>query len=76
MNNNENNIEIIPVQEWFFSIIISVIPIVNIFILILWVLDKNTNPYKKNWAKANLLLYAIVLVAMILIYINYRQLNK
>ncbi len=76
MNNNENNNEIISMQEWFFSIIISGIPIVNIFLFILWVIDKDTNPNKKNWAKAFLLLYTIILIIGLLIYINYHQLKN
>ncbi len=59
---------IVGLGDWFVSILVTSIPIVNIIILLVWAFSSGTNPNKANWAKAMLLwaLVGIVVVALIL----------
>ena len=41
--------------DWMLTMLLLVIPIVNIVMLFVWAFGSNTNPSKSNWAKASLL---------------------
>ena len=64
MENQNNNV--IGLGEWLMAIIITVIPILNIIMLFYWSFSKSTNPTKANWAKANLVVYAIIIILTII----------
>ena len=57
---------VISINDWLVTILITIIPIVNIIMLFVWAFSKNENPSKANWAKANLIWAAISVVLMIL----------
>mgnify|MGYP000745778777 CR=1 FL=1 len=47
--------------DWIVTLIISMIPLVNIVMLLVWAFGSNTNPSKANWAKAYLVFIAILI---------------
>lgn len=55
------------VKEWLVTYIISSIPIVNIIMLFVWAFSEDIKINKKNWARATLLWFVIVLVLSSLI---------
>ena len=54
--------EIITVDQWFYTFLISAIPVIGLIMLFVWAFGKDTNPNKANWAKASLLIAGIVIV--------------
>lgn len=56
------------VGDWFVTILITAIPLVNIIMLFVWAFSSSTNPNKANWAKASLIWLAIVIVLYIIIF--------
>mgnify|MGYP007008548149 CR=1 FL=1 len=46
----------ISIGNWIISLILTMIPIVNIIMLFVWAFSNGTNPTKANWAKAALIL--------------------
>lgn len=49
--------------EWLLTLILLAVPIVNLVVLIMWLVSKKTNPTKKNFLKA----YVVMLVIGILL---------
>lgn len=47
--------------SWMLTILLLGIPLVNIIMLFVWAFGDNTNPNKRNYARASLLLAAIVI---------------
>ncbi len=62
--------EPVSVGDWVVTIIISIIPLVNIVMLIVWAFGSNTNPSKANWAKAYLAFVAIFFVLGVLVALS------
>ena len=60
---------VVGVGDWFVSILITSIPIVNIILLFVWAFGSNTNPSKANWAKAMLIWILIGIVIAVLVAI-------
>jgi len=59
--------EVVSVGEWMLTLLISVIPVVNLVMLFVWAFGSNTKLSKANWAKAILIWLAILVVFYILI---------
>lgn len=55
--------------EWLWSSIVAAIPIVGFIVLLVWAFGGGTKLSKRNWARANLILYAIVVVLYVLIFV-------
>ncbi len=45
--------------DWIISVIITKIPLIGLIMLIVWAVDKDTEPSKANWAKAELIVQLI-----------------
>lgn len=45
--------------DWLLTLLITMIPGVNIVLYIIWSFGANVHPSKKNWARACLLLFLI-----------------
>lgn len=58
-------------KDWLITLVITVIPIVNIVMLFVWSFGEGTNPNKANWAKASLLLSAILIGLYILLFVVF-----
>lgn len=57
----------ISLGDWIISVIIKKIPLIGFIMLIVWAVDKNTDPNKANWAKAELIVRLIGIGIVILI---------
>ena len=63
MNDIKNQqAEVVSVQEWVIALVVMFIPIVNVVIMIVWAYNRNTNPSKANFFKAQLLVTAVLVV--------------
>lgn len=60
----------VSIGNWIITLIILVIPLVNIIMLFVWAFNRNTNITKANWAKASLILLAVWILLGI-IFGNY-----
>lgn len=60
--------EILSVGDWLITLIVSAIPIVNLIMLFVWSFSRSTHPSKANWAKATLILIAIIIVLYIILF--------
>ncbi len=54
--------QIISVGEWFLILLVVTIPLVNLIVLIIWALGGSSNLNKVNFAKANLIWLAILII--------------
>ncbi len=50
------------VTEWMITIIVSAIPLIGLIMLFIWAFAGEQGSSKSNWAKAALLIYAILIV--------------
>lgn len=52
--------------DWLITLIVNLIPIVNIIVLLIWAVSDKTNPNRRNFAYAALVLVAVscVILAM------------
>ena len=41
--------------QWVLTLLLVCIPIVNIILIFVWAFGSNTEPSKKNWARANII---------------------
>lgn len=48
--------------NWVITLILTMIPIVNIILLFVWGFNRSTNPVKAKWAQAMLIILAISIV--------------
>lgn len=55
-------------SDWVITLVLSFIPIVNIILLFVWAFGSNTNINKKNYAKAQLLMFLIMIVLYFLFF--------
>jgi heme/copper-type cytochrome/quinol oxidase subunit 2 len=51
--------EVISIKDWMVTILITAIPVVGIIMIFVWAFSKEENLNKANWAKANLIWFAI-----------------
>lgn len=69
MENQTNTTPVHPsitLGSWIVTILITLIPIVNIIMLFVWAFSSSTNPCKANWAKASLIIGAIGILFIVL----------
>jgi uncharacterized membrane protein YdbT with pleckstrin-like domain len=53
---------VMTVGNWIVTMLLMIIPLVNIILLIVWAASSGENPNKKNWAIAQLIFMAIGVV--------------
>ncbi len=53
-------------SDWLVTILITMIPIVGIIMFFVWAFSSNTNPSKKTWAQATLILVLITTLLFML----------
>lgn len=59
--------------EWVLNIFLASLPIAGLVLMLVWSFSENTNPEKKNWARANLIwtvVYWIILLIFIIFMVN------
>lgn len=69
MENQGQNNAVLSIQEWVITLIIAAIPIVGFIMLFVWGFGDGTNVNKANFAKASLIVYAIMLGMVIILYV-------
>jgi amino acid transporter len=52
--------------EWIIAVLVKRLPLVGLIMLIVWATGKNTQPEKATWAKAELIVKAIILAAVLI----------
>jgi len=67
MNENKQ----MSVGDWVITMIIASIPLIGIIMLFVWAFGSDTNLSKKNWAKAILIFFGIIIVIYILILLLF-----
>ncbi len=60
----------VSVGQWLVTMLICMIPLVNLIMLFVWGFGGGTHPSKANWAKASLIFAAIVVLLYILLGIT------
>lgn len=63
-----NDTRVMSVSDWLITMLIMIIPLVNIVMLFVWAFSNSGNRNRSNWAKANLIMTAIFIVLYILIF--------
>ncbi len=54
--------EVVSMKEWIITMLILMVPLVNIVMPFVWAFGSNTNPSKANYFKAMLIMAAIWIV--------------
>lgn len=62
----ENTAKVMSLKDWMITLLLLLIPIVNIVMLIIWSVDSNTNENRKHFAWAQLIYMGIGLVITII----------
>ncbi len=66
---NEN--KTMSVGDWIITMIVTAIPLVGFIMLFVWAFSSGTDLSKKNWAKAALIFYAIIMVLYFLFFASF-----
>ncbi len=67
---NQDN-QTVTTGNWVLTILLTMIPVVNIIMLFVWAFGGSTQPSKANWAKASLIWLAIFIVLYLLIFVIF-----
>jgi amino acid transporter len=69
LKSSEELNEIVTIGEWFITMLLMIIPLVNIILLFVWAFGSNMKISKSNWAKAQLIWMAIGFILSIIFVI-------
>ena len=58
----------VSVGEWMLTLLLMVIPLVNLIMLFVWAFGSNTPKSKANWAKATLL-WVLICTALSIVFV-------
>jgi heme/copper-type cytochrome/quinol oxidase subunit 2 len=58
------------VSDWFITLLITFIPIVNVIMYLVWAFSDSTNHSKRNFAKAALIWIAIGIVLYTILFLT------
>ncbi len=61
--------EEVTLKEWIVTLLITVIPVVNVIMYFVWAFSENTKSSKANWAKATIILFAALVAIYILVFV-------
>ncbi|HPJ21906.1 MAG TPA: hypothetical protein PLP30_10105 [Clostridia bacterium] len=67
--NVERSYQVMTMGDWFVTLLILAIPIVNFIMLFVWGFGSNDKPSRANYCKLSLLLMLIVVVVWIILLI-------
>ncbi len=72
MNEFDNsNQKPMSVKDWLITLVIMMIPLVGFIMLFVYAFSDNENVNKKNWAKAQLIVMAVVFSLLFLFFILF-----
>ena len=66
MENQDQRTSVLSIKDWVFTLIILALPLVGFIMLFVWGFGSDTNENKANFAKAALIIYAIMIAISIL----------
>ncbi|MGE8077696.1 hypothetical protein [Peribacillus loiseleuriae] len=66
-----SNTNIVSVKSWLGTLALLLIPIVNIILLFVWAFGGEFNVNRKNFAKAQLILMAIIIGLYLIIFVFF-----
>lgn len=66
MENQTGNKSVVSIGEWVITMIIMMIPLINLIMLFVWAFGSGTSESKANWAKASLIFMLVGIVISIL----------
>ena len=67
---NQNN-QPMSVKDWLVTLLIIAIPLVGLIMLFVYAFGNNENVNKQNWAKAQLIMLAIVFALIIFFFVVF-----
>lgn len=67
----DNNQKPMSVKDWLITLLITAIPLVGLIMLFVYAFGGNENENRQNWAKAQLLLAAIIIGLLIVFFIIF-----
>lgn len=59
---NQGTAPVMSMKDWVVTMIITCIPLVGFVMLFVWGFSDSANPNKKNWARAALIITAVLTV--------------
>ena len=59
----------VSIGDWILSYFLMCIPLVGFIMLFVWAFGDQTKPSKKNWARASLIVQAILIILVTLFYV-------
>ena len=62
------NMSVVSISDWIITMILMMLPLINIILLFVWAFGNNTSESKANWAKASLIMYLIGIIIIIIFY--------
>lgn len=68
MEHNEDP-RVMTVGDWMITLLVLYLPLINIIMYIVWALDNNGNPNRRNFCRASLLWFAIMMAISIVIFV-------
>lgn len=67
---NTNNAPIMSIKDWLITLIIMMIPIVNLVMMIVWAINAK-NPSKRNYFIASWILFAIIMALYLILFLVF-----
>ena len=64
----KDNKSVVSVGEWLVTMLIMIIPLVNLIMLFVWAFGSNTAESKANWAKAQLVWMVIGIILLVIFW--------
>ena len=61
--------QVMSVSDWLVTLLLMLIPLVNLILLIVWAVSDSGNRNRANWAKAYLLVLLVSIVLSALIFV-------
>lgn len=65
----------ISVGDWIVTLLILLMPLINLIMLFVWAFGDSTHPTKKNFAKAYLIILAILIFILYTIFKLFRWMS-
>jgi hypothetical protein len=62
------NTSVVSIGDWIITMILMMIPVVNLVMLFVWAFSSGTPVSKANWAKATLIFYLIGIILLALFW--------
>ncbi|MBB4035783.1 putative integral membrane protein [Dysgonomonas hofstadii] len=64
----QGNKSVVSMGEWLITMLIMIIPLVNLIMLFVWAFGSNTPESKANWAKAQLVWMVIGIILVVIFW--------